>query len=67
MNNIEKRKIDREYATSHALEKCYLSECGIPYTYVKLVDGSTVWKYEKTEALALALAKFWKANNRKYK
>lgn len=54
------KKFDNEYQTDLPLEVAYLKECGIPYSFVKIVDGITVWKYKKTETLGLALAKFWK-------
>ena len=54
------KKFDNEYQTDLPLEVAYLKECGIRYSFVKVVNNVTVWKYEKTEALGLALAQFWK-------
>lgn len=54
------KKFSNEYQTDLPLEVAYLKECGIRYSFVKVIDGVTVWKYEKTESLGLALAKFWK-------
>ena len=56
----EIKKFDNEYQTDLPLEVAYLKECGIRYSFVKVVNNVTVWKYEKTEALGLALAQFWK-------
>ena len=60
MNSINRLKIDPEYATSHSREVAWLIECGVPYVHVKVVDGITIWKFKKTEALGTALAQFWK-------
>lgn len=53
------RRLDNEYRTESSHEVCYLSECGIKYTFVKKEDGVTVWKYKKTKELGRALTKFW--------
>lgn len=55
-------KFDKEYSTMWPLECLHLKQCGIPYTFVKVVDGKTIWKYEKNENLFLALAKFYRLN-----
>ena len=58
--NIISRKFDNEYQTDLPLEVAYLKEQNIRYSFVKIVDGITIWKYKKTEELGIALAKFWK-------
>ena len=44
-------KIDNEYATSNIYEMQELKRCGIRYSFVKVVDGETIWKYKKTSRL----------------
>lgn len=53
------KKFDKEYRTDSSQEVCFLSECGIRYTFVKAENGVTVWKYKKTKELGVALSKFW--------
>lgn len=55
----KEKKFDKEYSTTYVKEKRYLDSCGIRYTFVKTVDGITVYKYKKTAALFDALAKFY--------
>lgn len=55
-----KRKYDHEYQTEWIKEKEYLSQNGIRYTFVKLIDGVSVYKYEKTETLFNLLAQFYR-------
>lgn len=57
---IIKKVIDKEYQTSYSLEVAWLSENNIRYTYVKVQDGITVWKYKKTKQLFDALSEFYK-------
>ena len=45
------KKFDKEYRTDSSHEVCFLSECGIRYTFVKKENGVTVWKYKKTKEL----------------
>jgi len=54
-----KMKIDNEYATSNVYEMMELKRCGLRYTFVKVIDGSTVWKYEKTPRLFEVLKNFY--------
>lgn len=53
------KKFDKEYRTDSSQEVCFLSECGIRYTFVKTENGVTVWKYKKAKELGVALSKFW--------
>ena len=66
MSKIENiKKFDKEYGTQYPIEYLFLKESGINYTFVKTDNnGLTVWKYKKTEALFLALAKFYKKINK---
>lgn len=57
------RKYDHEFATSWIKEKEYLSQNGIRYNFVKLIDGVSVYKYEKTETLFNLLANFYRELN----
>lgn len=56
-NNI--KKFDREYQTNWVTEQLYLSDCGIKYSFVKTVDGVTIFKYKKTSKLFKCLSKFY--------
>ena len=42
---------DNEYSTSNVNEVKELRRCGIRYSFVKVVEGVTIWKYEKTPRL----------------
>ncbi len=50
---------DNEYATQNLFEVKELKRCGIRYTFVKEVDGATVWKYEKNPRLFEVLKNFY--------
>lgn len=52
-------KIDNEYSTSNVYEMMELKRCGIRYTFVKVVGGNTVWKYQKTPRLFEILKNFY--------
>ena len=52
--------IDKEYQTSYSLEVAWLAENNIRYTYVKVQNGVTVWKYKKTDKLFNALSVFYR-------
>ena len=52
-------KIDNEYSTSNLYEMKELKRCGIRYTFVKIVEGNTVWKYKKTSRLFEVLKNFY--------
>lgn len=54
-----KAKIDPEYNCVWGDEYKYLTEHGIKYTFVKTVNGVTVWKYKKSQKLFLHLANFY--------
>lgn len=57
MNN---KKFDREYSTTFMREKQFLDACGIRYTFVKYVDGITIFKYKKDSRLFECLSAFYK-------
>ena len=58
MNN-KKIKVDTEYSCTWNMEQEFLTSKGIRYTFVKTVDGVTVWKYKKTTLLFEALSEFY--------
>lgn len=53
-------KIDHEYSCVWADEFNYLKEHDIKYTFVKIIDGTTVWKFKKTSDLFNKLSDFYK-------
>ena len=57
---MDEVKIDPEYNCVWVEEYTYLSDHGIKYTFVKIIDGVTVWKYRKNERLFKTLADFYK-------
>ena len=52
-------KIDHEYSCVWVDEFDYLISRGIRYTFVKTIDGITVWKFQKNEKLFRSLADFY--------
>lgn len=60
VNKIENKYIDREYLTQYNIEVAFLKEKGIRYSFVKVLNGVTTYKYKKTEELFKALAEFYK-------
>ncbi len=58
MNN-KKIKVDTEYSCTWNMEQEFLTSKGIRYTFVKTVDGVTIWKYKKTTLLFDALSEFY--------
>lgn len=61
------KKFDKEYSTQYVPEMKFLQEYGINYTFVKLVNGVTTYKYAKTKELFEALILFYDKmiNNRR--
>lgn len=55
-----RKRFDFEYATSYKAEVEYLRQKGITYTFVKDVDGISVFKYTKTPELFYWLSVFYK-------
>lgn len=53
------KKIDKEYSCLSNAEQIYLSDCGIRYNFVKILDGITTYKYKKTKKLFTALSNFY--------
>lgn len=53
-------KIDHEYSCVWADEFYYLTRHGIKYTFVKTVEGVTIWKFKKNSELFNRLADFYK-------
>ena len=60
MINIEKKKFDKEYGTSHRAEVLFLREKKIYYEFVKIIEGISIYKYKKTPELFNALESFYK-------
>lgn len=56
---MSKIYIDKEYQTNWYEEVNYLSQCGIRYSFVKTVDGVTIWKYKKNVELFKNLMDFY--------
>lgn len=56
-------KIDNEYATSNIYEMMELRKHGVRYTFAKVVDGVTLWKYKKTPELFNILQIFYSKSN----
>ena len=56
----DKKKFDKEYSTTYIKEKQCLDSCGIRYTFVKEVNGITIYKYKKTSELYKCLSYFYK-------
>lgn len=50
---------DNEYSTSNVNEVKELRRCGIRYSFVKVVEGVTIWKYEKTPRLFEILKNYY--------
>lgn len=56
---MKNTKIDHEYSCVWAEELKFLTQHGIRYTFVKVVDGVTVWKFKKNTVLFNVLAEFY--------
>lgn len=46
--------------TQYNIEVAFLKEKGIRYSFVKVLNGITTYKYTKTEELFKALSEFYK-------
>lgn len=53
------KKFDKEYSTQWISEVEWLKKCGIDYTFVKVIDNITTYKYEKNYKLFIALAYYY--------
>lgn len=53
------KKFDKEYSTQYVSEMKYLLSKGIPYAFVKEINGVTTYKYTKTSELFRALMFFY--------
>ena len=53
------KKWDKEYSTQLVEEMKFLLEHNIKYTFVKVVNGITTYKYTKTSELFKLLAIFY--------
>lgn len=58
------KKFDKEYSTQYIKEVEFLKMCNIEYTFVKVVDGVTIYKYTKTPQLFNALKFFYEIVNK---
>lgn len=59
---IDIKKFDKEYSTQYPSEMKFLKEHGVDYTFVKVVNGITTYKYTKTKMLFDVLALFYESN-----
>lgn len=57
------KKYDKEYSTQYLPEMLYLSRCGVHPSYVKVINGVTTYKYEKTTRLFSLLVIFYDDND----
>ena len=53
------KKFDKEYSTQYTPEKDYLLSVGIHPSFVKVIDGTTTYKYTKTSELFKYLMFFY--------
>lgn len=51
-------KILDEYPCTEVKEKTFLLNKGIRYSFVKIIQGVTTWKFEKTTELFIALTEY---------
>lgn len=61
---IMKKKYDKEYFTQYTPEKEFLLSHGINPSFVKVINGVTTYKYEKTPRLFEALAIFYSTDKK---
>ncbi len=52
-------KKHNDYITSNYDEVLELKRCGIRYTFVKVVDGITIWKFDKSPRLFEILKNYY--------
>ena len=53
-------KFDNEFSTQWVEEMKWLKEHGVKYTFVKVINGITTYKYTKTNELFRLLQEFYK-------
>ena len=58
-SNKKMKKFDKEYSTQYVPEMKYLQTKGILYSFVKVVDNVTTYKYTKSPALFRELEIFY--------
>ena len=51
--------VDKEYWCMSFREQVYLRDNGIKYTFIKVEDGVTIYKYKKTAKLFRVLSRFY--------
>lgn len=56
------KKFDKEYSTQYKKEVEYLSNIGIKYTFVKNINGISIYKYKKSAKLFESLQIFYIKN-----
>ena len=56
---MERKKFDKEYATSFKQEVEFLKTKGIDYVFVKNIDNISTYKYTKTLKLFQSLCEFY--------
>lgn len=57
------KKFDKEYSTQYTPEKDYLLSKGIKPSFVKVINGTTTYKYTKTSNLFQELVFFYSKDN----
>ena len=55
-------KFDKEYQTQYSPERDFLLTVGIKPTFVKIINGTTTYKYKKTPELFHYLEIFYAQN-----
>lgn len=53
------KQFDKEYSTQWVKEMKWLKDKGINYSFVKVINGITVYKYKKTDVLFEALRELY--------
>lgn len=53
-------KKDNEYWCMSTPEQIYLRDHGVRYTFIKVEDGVTIYKYAKSAKLFRVLSRFYK-------
>lgn len=59
MKEQNMKKFDKEYSTQYTPEKDYLLSVGIRPSFIKVINGVTTYKYEKTSELFKYLMFFY--------
>ena len=60
--NEKNNKFLNEYPCTYIDEYKFLQAKGFRYSFVKVIDGVTTWKYKKSESLYEALQEYYNKN-----